>query len=217
MPVQQTPTAEAAPGIPPEWLDELSQLNPDSFEYHQMSEVLHGLGYEAVEAELGTAETPRGFKSAEVLASPARIPKSQFEGRIYGLENAEDVLSAELTELVSDSREPKRIRVCDLRPYFANQSNFAPRGKEQHKKLESAFWSDMRFFTDNGMSRNVVQEVPGVNYVKVGKAKLRTYWTLVQDKSNPDNVPTVAILASCGDGKSYEAKLYHRLFGKKLQ
>ena len=215
-----TPHAEE---IPAEWMDELNQMAEGSYERAEFMKALGGLGVattvEDIPASTATTEYLEpaaadgfnGFKTMRFIEAGAELPLSQFSGKIEALQTGGDSLIANVVELESDAGN--KIRVADLRTDMAeSMSKVGPRSKAEQKKLDDAFWRDMKIYCDTGAMRNTVTAVSGVGYTRAGDTKLRSYWMPAKDANNTEKIRTIVRLADSGDNQGLEAKLYRKLF-----
>ncbi len=210
--------------LPPEWVGELSGLDPRSFQYRQTVETLGLLAADAgidfdpssllpQPETAATIPVPSGYISAELLPRQAVIPRSQFAGIVPTLAERKEPIRADVTEYTTDAHA--KVRVCDLRPKMSEQvKNNGPTDKREIARLEECLIRDLKGYAEVGHARNTVTGVPKVNYTKLNGTKAREYWMLVEDTENTDGVRTVARLADNRDSTSSQSTLYRAVFDK---
>ena len=87
-----------------------------------------------------------------------------------------------------------------------------PETPQQARRLERAFFADLKFLAEKGHAQNRAHGIPGVFYSKVPDTKLRAYWMQVTDE-RADGVMTIARIADCANSVAKEIALYRQVFG----
>ena len=209
------------PPLPSELYSDLAQLDPRSHEFKQNFEAANELARSTGHAALTLEHIfppvaltpPEGFKSHTVYPNGAELPVEQFENSIYSLQTNQDVIRADAHELTLDSGQT--VRYVDLRDFMtASVRKDGPENERDREALDRGFYRDLKFFVETGHAKNSVVGVKGVNYTKLKRSVMRSYWRPVTDKQ-ASGVPTVVRLAD-SRGKASEGALYRRVFHKEL-